>query len=262
MANKDLVREAVKDVDVIYHLAINWNGHTWRHEAPLADLFDSNIRGTLNLLETARTQKVRHFLFASSCAVYGEKKTKIVDEDTVCNPEQWEGDVGPAYGILKLTTEKLCLLYHHQYELPVTALRLEYVYDDSDAIPSRSIIENLQKQETIEVQESDGYGSIHVDEVVQAFLLATLNEKAYGQVFNLSNPSTYISYKELYKFIIQKTHFKIKIKVIRDSTHLGRVIESSRKIQKILGWKPQKTKEDLKNAILQSLQGDNPIATI
>lgn len=170
MADRDLVRQAVEDVDVIYHLAINWNGHTWKHELPVADLFNTNIGGTLNLLDAARSHNTRHFILSSSCAVYGETKTKIVGEDTVCNPELWEGDVGPAYGILKLTTEKLCLLYYHQYGLPVTAFRIEYVFDDNDAIPSSSIIENLRKEETIEVKDSDGYGSIHVDEVVQAFL--------------------------------------------------------------------------------------------
>ncbi len=170
MADRDLVRQAVEDVDVIYHLAINWNGHTWKHELPVADLFNTNIGGTLNLLDAARSHNTRHFILSSSCTVYGETKTKIVGEDTVCNPELWEGDVGPAYGILKLTTEKLCLLYYHQYGLPVTAFRIEYVFDDNDAIPSSSIIENLRKEETIEVKDSDGYGSIHVDEVVQAFL--------------------------------------------------------------------------------------------
>lgn len=254
MADKDLVQQAVEDVDVIYHLAINWNGHTWKHELPLADLFNANIRGTLNLLDAAKTHSVRHFMFSSSCAVYGETRTKIVDEDTVCNPELWEGDVGPAYGILKLTTEKLCLMYHHQYGLPVTAFRIEYVFDDNDAIPSSSIIENLQKEGRIEVKDSDGYGSIHVDEVVQAFLLGTLNEKAYGQIFNLSNPNTYISYQELYKFIIQHTHSKNEVKLIRDPMHFGRVIESSKKIQRILKWNPQKTKDDLKNAALQTIR--------
>jgi UDP-glucose 4-epimerase len=253
MVDEELARQAVEDVDVIYHLAINWNGHTWKHELPLADLFDANVRGTLNLLQAAKSHDVRHFIFSSSCAVYGEPKTKIVNEETVCNPELWEGDVGPAYGILKLTAEKLCLLYHHQYGLPVTAFRIEFVFDDNDAIPTRSVVENLRKGGTIEVIESDGYGSVHVDEVVQALLLGTLNQKAYGQVFNLSNPDTYISYHELYQFLIKHTHSKIKVKLIRDPTHLGRAIESSEKIQSTLNWKPQKTKEDLKNAILRTV---------
>lgn len=44
MANRDIVKRAVEDVDVIYHLAINWNGHSWRHALPVQDLFDVNIQ--------------------------------------------------------------------------------------------------------------------------------------------------------------------------------------------------------------------------
>ena len=45
IADKEIVEEAVEGVDVIYHLAINWDAVTWRHEQPLAELFDANIRG-------------------------------------------------------------------------------------------------------------------------------------------------------------------------------------------------------------------------
>lgn len=65
MVDRNIVRQAVKDVDVVYHLALNWDGATWKHEVPLPDLFDVNIRGTLNLLEEAKSEGVKHFLFAS-----------------------------------------------------------------------------------------------------------------------------------------------------------------------------------------------------
>ena len=260
MADRSFVERAVEDVDVIYHLAINWNGHTWRHTLPLADLFDVNIRGTLNLLEAAKSQGVRHFLFSSSCAVYGESKSLIVDEEAVCKPELWKGDPGPAYGILKLTMERLCLLYHQQYGLPVTAFRIEVVFDEDQALPSRKIMDNVLKGKTIEVVEGDGYASIHVDEVVQAFLLATLNKSAYGQVFNLSNPATYISYRELYQLLIQLTNSKSEVKLVTDPIRLSTgskrylYLLCIEKMQRVLGWKPKKTKEDLKKAIIQNIK--------
>jgi len=201
MANKQIVREAVEDVDVVYHLAINWDGASWKHELSVADLFDVNVRGTLNLLEASKSQGVDHFLFSSSAAVYGEtersvslrgrvEEGKAVDEETVCLSELWYGDPGPAYAPLKLTTEKLCLMYHHHYGLPVTVFRIEYIF-----VSERELVD---------------YANVHVDDVVQAFLLATLNKKAYGQVFNLAYPAPYISVK---------------------------------KITEVLGWKPLKTEE-------------------
>jgi len=260
MVDKSIVEQAVEDVNVIYHLAINWNGHTWRHTLPLADLFDINVRSTLNLLEAARSQGVRHFLFSGSCAVYGESKSMVVDEEAACKPEIWDGDPGRAYGILKLIIEKLCLLYYHQHGLPVTVFRIEFVFSGNEALPSKRFIENVRRGETIEVIEGDGYASIHIDEVVEAFLLAALNKNACGQIFNLSNPATYISYSELYQLLIQLTNSESEVEIVKDSVRLSigpkryLYLLSTDKIQRTLGWKPQKTKEDLKKAIVQSVK--------
>jgi len=250
MIDKGMVKQAVSDVDVVYHLAINWNGHTWRHMLPLADLFDANIRGTLNLLEAAKSQGVKHFLFSSSCAVYGESESPNQDEECVCKPELWKGDPGPAYGILKLTTEKLCLMYNHHHRLPTTAFRIEVVYDDNETLfLNKDTIDMVTKSKTIKVLEGDGIGTIHVHEVVDAFLTATQNKRTYGQVFNLSNPSTYVTYSELYGLIKEATGSKVQINITKDPARLGSAPESTEKIQKILGWKPLKTKEDIKEAI-------------
>jgi nucleoside-diphosphate-sugar epimerase len=205
MADKRVVEESVRDTDVIYHLAINWDGGSWRHGTPLADLFDANVRGTLNLLEAARSYGTKHLVFSSSVAVYGETERTLalkrrkeyarVHEGTVCHPELWRGDPGPAYSIVKLTNEKLCLMYYHHHGLPVTVFRLEYVFAG-------------------ERELKDG-ANIHVDDVVQAFLLAELNRRAYGQVFNLAYPTPHIS---------------------------------TRKLQRVLGWKPQATKAYLRTS--------------
>ncbi len=199
MVDSHTVYKAMRNVRVVYHLAVNWNGHTWRHSLPLTQLFDANVRGTLNLLKAAKSQKVKHFVFSSSAAVYGETQRTVslkgrsllkrhVDEESACKPYLWDGDPGPAYAILKLTLENLCMMYNYAYELPVTAFRIEYVFTNNE-------------------QLRDG-ANVHVDDVVRAFLDATLNKKAYGQVFNLAYPVPYISI---------------------------------RKIQKILGWKPEST---------------------
>jgi UDP-glucose 4-epimerase len=199
--DKRVVEESVRDVDVIYHLAINWDGASWKHAQPVADLFNVNIRGTLGLLEAARSVATKHFIFLSSVAVYGRTERTIAqkprteklrtDEETACWPELWCGDPGPAYAILKLTTEKLCLMYHYHYGLPVTVFRVEYVFVDKKEL-------------------RDG-ANIHVDDVVRALLLAELNKSAYGQVFNLAYPTPHISVEKLQRALrwtpLATTHF-------------------------------------------------------
>ncbi len=100
MVDRRIVDEATQDVRVVYHLAINWDGFTWRHMLPLPDSFDANFRGTFNLLEAARSHNVEHFLFSSSAAVYGETQRTIAlkgrsslkgvaDEELSCKPYIW-----------------------------------------------------------------------------------------------------------------------------------------------------------------------------
>lgn len=256
MVDKGLVGKAVEDVDVIHHLAINWDGATWAGTHPFADLFDVNVRGTLNLLEAAKSYGVKHFLFAGSCAVYGEAESSPMDEETVCKPELSPQHLS-AYGIMKLTTEKLCLTYYHHYGLQVTSFRIEVVFNDNESqlsALSSKYIDKLLKGEDIDVIDGEGCASVYVDEVVDAFLLATLNDKAYGNVFNISNPATYITHQELYQFIIQLTDSKSKIKVIPCGLRISCMPESIEKIRRILGWKPQKTKEDLKKAVAETVR--------
>jgi UDP-glucose 4-epimerase len=256
MVDRAFVERAVEDVDVVYHLALNWDGATWAGAHSLADRFDVNIRGTLNLLEAARSHGVRHFLFASSCAVYGEAGSSVVDEETVCKPETSPEHLSP-YGIMKLTAEKLCLMYYHHYELPVTSFRIEVVFSDNEsqlsALSSR-YVNKLLKGESIEVVDGEGCASVHVDEVVNALSLATLNQKAYGNVFNISNPATYMTHRELYQFIIQLIDSKSKIKVIPNGPRISCVPESAEKMRRILGWRPHKTKEDLKQAVAETIR--------
>lgn len=256
MVDKVIVEQAVKDVDVIYHLAINWDGATWAGAHPLADLFDVNIKGTLNLLEAAKSHGIKHFLFAGSCAVYGETESLPVNEETVCKPELSPYHLS-AYGIMKLTTEKLCLMYHHHYGLPVTAFRIEVVFSNEESqlsALSKKYIDKVLNGEDVEITEDEGCASIHVDEVVDAFLLATLNDKAYGHVFNVSNPGTYFAHHDLYQFIIQLTGSRSKIKTIPSGLRISCMPESIEKIKSILGWKPQKTKEDLKKAVAETVR--------
>jgi len=255
ICDKAIVGKAVSNVDVVYHLAINWNGHSWRHQLPLADLFDANIRGTLNLLEAAKTHGVKHFLYASSCAVYGEPETPLLNEESVCKPETWNGDPGPAYGILKLTAEKLCLMYNHHYGLPATAFRIEVVYDDNETLfINKETVDTVTTLKTVDIVEDEGFGTIHVDEVVDAFLTTTLKKRAYGQVFNLSNPATYLTYQRLYEIIREATCSKARIKSKKKPLKISSAPESVEKIKRLLGWKPYKTKEDIRNAIIRHVQ--------
>jgi UDP-glucose 4-epimerase len=82
---------------------------------------NTNINGTLNVLLTARDNRVKKVIYASSAAVYGETPKLPQTEDMVPQP------LSP-YAVSKLTAEYYCRVFNHVYKLPVISLRYFNVY--------------------------------------------------------------------------------------------------------------------------------------
>ncbi len=254
MADRPTVGNATEGVDIVYHLAINWNGHTWGATQALADLLEVNIRGTLNLLEAAKSNRVKHFLYSGSVGVYGKRNSPVMGEETICQPELWRGGPGPGYAIMKLALERLCLLYHTEFGLPVTIFRIDVVFDDDEYQDlSAETIRAALRGQPLKVDREEAGASIHVDDVARAFLMATRNEKAYGQVFNISNPQAQITDLEVCRLVIDSVGSKSRIE-FAESPLTGPLIGNVERAEKLLGWKPLKGREDLEKTIVRMAQ--------
>jgi len=243
MTERRAVQRVMNGVDAVYHLALI-GGFSIRS----LKLFNANLHGTLNLLKAARSQKIKRFIFTSSTAVYGKPRYLPVDEEHPCNPEEESG--WRLYPLMKFSTEKLCRLFYFTFKLPVTVLRPTYVFCHKSVydVPWTGwMIEKARNNETIEVFEGEGFASVHVDEMVDALRLATLNEKAIGQVFNVVNPNTFVTYNEVAQYIVKKIDSKSRIIIVKPSEMVDSVPVSSEKIQRTLGWKPWITKADAIN---------------
>lgn len=127
-----LIRSDIREGDRVEEIFADSRFHTVIHlaaragvrpslEAPLL-YQDVNIRGTLNLLEGARRNDVKKFIFASSSSVYGNCPRQPLSES-----EPYLFPVSP-YGLTKLSGEHLCRVYHRHYGLPTAALRFFTVY--------------------------------------------------------------------------------------------------------------------------------------
>lgn len=254
MLDPRMVAGAMAGADVVFHLALDWNGGTWRRTQPLADIFDHNVRGTLNLLDAAVEHGVGQFLFASSEAVYGGTCGRVIDEEATCRPELWtRGDPGRAYGVLKVATERLCLLYHHEHGLPVTVLRIWPAFDEEDAqLLSSPVVEAIRRGEEVEVVEGRGRSSVHVEEIAEAFLMASQDHRAHGQVFNVLNPDTWISDQQLYELVATAAGSESRILTAPGALELG--LERAEKIQRVLGWRPHRTRKDLDASVIATLR--------
>jgi UDP-glucose 4-epimerase len=121
--DRDLVQEAVKDVDVIFHLAEfipNVAGHVIRFSAdrPREDL-DVCVGGTINVLEEARRNNA-HFVLASTAAIYGWNQN-LCQEDSVPRP------ISP-YGVSKLSAEFYTQMFQRTYNLSITIFRFFNIF--------------------------------------------------------------------------------------------------------------------------------------
>ena len=251
MEDEEKVRQSMENVDIVYHLAFGYFGEFCRS-------FNINIKGTLNLLDAAVSQKVSQFLFASSETVYGRQRYVPINEEHPCNPDESLYLDEKMYPLIKFVTEKLCMIYHNLFRLPVTIFRLTGVYSKNSSnlikwLGLDLMLEKSLKGETIVVTKGGGWEYIHIDDVIEAFLLAMLNKKSYGQVINVSNPNVFILDYEVAKLVVDITNSKSRIRQRFDPKEcIGRF--DINKAKTLLGFEPKVGKEFIEERIKKYIQ--------
>jgi len=114
----DILAEAMKGVDGVFHLAALWLLHC--HDYPRS-AFEVNIRGTFNVLEACVRNNVKRLVFSSSASVYGNAVQIPMTEDHVYNNRTF-------YGATKIAGEHMCRAFYERYGLSYVGLRYMNVY--------------------------------------------------------------------------------------------------------------------------------------
>lgn len=163
--------------DIIIHLAA-LTGTTKARMNP-AEFYETNVSGTINLLEAARQYGVQHFFFSSSSCVYSALATPpFTEEDHVDTPMNM-------YAASKRSAELLCYSYAKAYGIPVTIFRLFSVYGPwarPDSIPMQ-LAHRIMKGAEIRVLNN---GHIVRDFTYIEDLLEGLNAALLNQPFSMS----------------------------------------------------------------------------
>jgi UDP-glucose 4-epimerase len=234
--------------DLIYHLAAQVVV-PYSMENPLED-FETNARGTLNVLEKARKDDAR-VVFTSSAAVYGNPTKLPTPEDYGFNPFS-------CYGLSKVVGEEYCNMYSKQYGLDITILRLANVYGSgchgviSDFLDK--INRNPEKLEIIGtgLQSRD---FVHVSDVVDAFTLAAVSEVAVGETYNIGFGKT-TKIIDLAKIILTIMNLSEKTAITTTNVSwkgdVNTILFDVNKAKKELKWTPKIRLEDnLRELILE-----------
>jgi UDP-glucose 4-epimerase len=174
ICDRSYVRRSMRGVQAVFHAATLHKPHVATHSRQ--DFVDTNISGTLNLLEEAVAANVESFVYTSTTSVFGEALVPPPDA-----PAAWiTEDVTPVpkniYGVTKAAAEDLCELFHRNHSLASLVLRTSRFFpeeDDKKAVRENYSDCNAKANEYL-------YRRVDIEDVVSAHLLAAEQANAIG----------------------------------------------------------------------------------
>jgi len=174
ITDRDWVSQCMQDVDAVIHTATLHKPHVATHTRQ--DFVDTNITGTLNLLEEAWSAGVASFIFTSTTSAFGRALTPPpgapaawVTEDVRPNPKN-------IYGVTKVAAEDLCELFHRVHRLACLILRTSRFFPEVDDDP---IVRRAYADANVKANEYL-YRRVDVQDVVDAHVLALEKAPAIG----------------------------------------------------------------------------------
>lgn len=205
----DTCMNACKNIDYVSHQAA-WGSVPRSIEMPLV-YEEINIKGTLNMLEAARQNNVKKFVYASSSSVYG-------DEPTLPKKEGREGNLLSPYALTKRTNEEYARLYTKLYGLETIGFRYFNVFgrrqdpDGSYAAVIPKFVKNLLENEALTIN-GDGTQSrdfTYIENVIEANLKGMqAPREAAGEAFNIAYGGQ-VNLNELYQKLSELLNKKIE----------------------------------------------------
>ena len=169
---------------------------------------ETNIKGTLNLLQSSVKHEITKFIHTSTSEVYGTAQKIPIDEKHPLNAQS-------PYAASKIAADQLALSFFKSFNLPVTILRPFNTYgprQSARAIIPTIITQLLNKNKIYLGDLNPTRDFNYVNDIVNAFYLAIDNKKIIGEVINLG--SNYeISIKNLKNLIMKINDRKVKIEI-------------------------------------------------
>lgn len=236
------VRTAMKGQDVVYHLAA-LIAIPFSYHSP-DSYVDTNIKGTLNVLNAARDVNTQRLLVTSTSEVYGTAQYVPIDEK---HPYQGQSP----YSATKIGADRLAESFYRSFDLPVTIVRPFNTYGPRQS--ARAVIP------TIITQLLAGNTAIHlgnlsatrdfnyVKDTAAGFMAIADCPAAVGQEINIATGRE-ISIGELAEELIRQinpaAHVETEAQRLRpEKSEVERLLGSADKLRAMTDWKPQFTFE-------------------
>jgi len=232
------VREAMKGCNIVLHLAA-LIAIPYSYHSP-STYVDTNIHGTLNILQQARDLNIEHVVCTSTSEVYGTAQFVPITEE---HPLQGQSP----YSATKIGADQMALSFHRSFETPVTILRPFNTYGPRQS--ARAVIPTIIGQIASGKREiylgaiSPTRDFSFVEDTVKGFVAAAQSNQGIGDVINVGSGFE-ISIEETAKAIAEVMNVEIEIKTdeqrIRpEKSEVNRLFADISKAQKLLNWQPE-----------------------
>jgi len=232
------VSEAMKGMDVVFHLAA-LIGIPFSYHSP-ETYVDTNVKGTLNILQAARNHDVGKVVHTSTSEVYGTAQFVPITEEHPVNPQS-------PYAATKASADFLALSFFRSFSSPVTIVRPFNTYgprQSARAVIPTIITQIMAEKETIHLGSTTPTRDLNfVQDTVDGFVKGAESDRSVGEVINLGTNSE-ISIGDLVTKI--GTLMGKEINVVQtderkrpEKSEVERLLADNRKAFDLLGWSPE-----------------------
>nr|WP_295870305.1 NAD(P)-dependent oxidoreductase [uncultured Chitinophaga sp.] len=265
ITDADFIRECMKEVVVVFHAATLHKPHVVTHS--VQQFIDTNITGTLTLLEAAVAAGVERFVFTSTTSVFGEAMEPAPGGPAVWVTPELPPSPKNIYGITKVAAEDLCRLFYRKRGLPCVVLRTSRFFpeidDDRDKRATYADL-NLKVNELL-------FGRVDLEDVVSAHLAAAEKAAVIGfdryvisattpfaigdmQALQQDAPAVVRRYFPGFDEVYDRLHWKMQ-------PVMDRVYDNSKAVQ-ALGWRPAYDFGETLKALKEGRDVFSPLAQV
>lgn len=236
------VKESMKGIDEVYHLAA-LIAIPFSYHSP-DSYVDTNIKGTLNVLQAARDLETSRILVTSTSEVYGTAQYVPIDEK---HPYQGQSP----YSATKIGADRIAESFYRSFDMPITIVRPFNTYGPRQS--ARAVIPTIITQ-LLAGKEEIKLGSLtptrdfnYVKDTAQGFIEIARAINTIGEEINIATQQE-ISIGELAQTMIDQINPNAKIiceeeRLRPEKSEVNRLLGDNKKIKKMTDWEPKYTLE-------------------
>jgi UDP-glucose 4-epimerase len=265
IADRAFVKGCMKGVKIVFHGATLHKPHVATHDPQ--DFIDTNITGTLNLLQEALAAGVESFIFTSTTSVFGDALVPPAGSPAAWITEEVQPVPKNIYGVTKSAAEDLCQLYYRNHGLPCIVLRTSRFFpedDDQKAMRESYPDDNLKANEYL-------FRRVDIEDAVSAHLVAAQHARSIGfGVYIISATTPFLpehlatlrsNAPSIVKKLIPAYEEEYKRRSWQMFPDIDRVYVNE-KARKELGWQPRHDFNSIIERLKRNVSIKSPLAQL